>query len=82
MKSIYDARYHRVIAKLTDVRKKQGLTQAQVANSIGWRRTMLTNVELFERRLDFLEAYLLAGVLGLKLLDLESVLASDKDDDN
>ena len=77
MKSIYDQRYGRVIDMLRDVRRQLGLTQLQVADSLGWHRTALSNVETRERRLDLLEAYELCQVYGLQLSDLERVLEGE-----
>lgn len=74
MQTIYDERYRRAIKLLVDTRHKRGLTQLQVAQRLGWRRTMLSNIENFERRLDILETYQLAQVLGLKLTDIELLL--------
>jgi DNA-binding XRE family transcriptional regulator len=77
MQAIYDRRYRRAIHKMKDTRIKLGLTQDQVAQKLGWRRTMLCNIENYERRLDLLEAHTLAQALGLKLADLDPLLQSN-----
>ena len=82
MQTIYDDRYRRAVSFLTHTRHKLGLSQYQVAHSIGWRRTMLSNIERYERRIDILEAAKLVGALGLQLSALESLLTSDKDDES
>ena len=42
MKTIYDPRYRSMIKWLIEVRKKQGLTQVQVATKLGVPRTRIT----------------------------------------
>ena len=73
-KAIYDERYRRAISLLRHTRQELGMSQAELAENLGWHRTMLSNIEIFERRLDLLEAYLLAAALNLQLSDLELLL--------
>ena len=75
MQTIYDQRYRRVVRRLTGARHDSGLTQAQVAHTLGWRRTMLSNIETCERRADLLETYALCRVYGIQLSELEALLA-------
>ena len=79
VKSIYDRRYRGVIARLQSVRRDHGLTQAQLAHTVGWARTTLSKVERCDRRLDLLETHMLASALGLRLSDLEPLLEGGTD---
>jgi transcriptional regulator with XRE-family HTH domain len=76
MKTIYDRRYRRVIDRLRCVRRERGLTQAQLAQLVGWGRTTLSKVEKCDRRIDLLEMHALASALGLRLSDLQPLLDS------
>lgn len=77
-KTIFDKRYRRVIQQLTIARQKRGLTQQQLGTRIGWPRSTVSKVETLERKLDLLEAHVLANTLGLRLSDLEPLLLEGK----
>lgn len=81
MRTIYDTRYIRVIELLRTKRRRLGQTQAEVASQLGWHRTVLSNIELGQRRMDILETVLLAGVYGLRLADLQPLLEREDNDD-
>ena len=81
MKTIYCPAYADIIEALKAARKAQGLTQEAVARKLGWRRTMLSNIENRERRADVLEVHHLCRVYGLRLSDLESLLEAEGGDD-
>ena len=74
MKTIYDPRYRNMIKWLIEARKKQGLSQEQVAVKLGVPRTRITKIESFDRRLDLLETLQLTRLYGLRLADMESVI--------
>ena len=74
MKSIHDPRYCRVINRIRAARITSGLRQADVARTLGVRRSMISSIETFERRADLLEAHRIAKVCGLQLSDLEPLL--------
>lgn len=78
MSTIHDSRYRRVIKRLRDARHDCGLTQVQVAHALGWRRTMLSNIETCEKRVDALELYQLVKVYGLSLSDLEPLFEAQE----
>jgi transcriptional regulator with XRE-family HTH domain len=80
MRTIHDPRYQRLIARMRDARHASGMTQCDACRALGWRRTMLSNIETCERRADLLETYLLCRVYGLRLVDLESILAEESGD--
>jgi transcriptional regulator with XRE-family HTH domain len=74
LKTIHDPRYIRLIEQLKRRRLALGLTQTEVATNLGWQRTVLSNIETRERRLDTLEFFLLARLYGIKLSDLRHVI--------
>ena len=74
MKSIYDDRYRSMIKCLIEARKKQGLSQEQVAAKLGVPRTRITKIESFDRRLDLLETLQLTRIYGLRLADIEAMM--------
>ena len=63
-----------MIKWLIEARKKQGLSQEQVAVKLGVPRTRITKIESFDRRLDLLETLQLTRLYGLRLADMESVI--------
>ncbi len=65
MQTIHDKRYRSVIARLRVARHDSGLTQTQVAHALGWHRTLLSNIETCERRIDILETYMLCRIYEL-----------------
>ena len=75
MRTIHDSRYRCIINRLVAVRRERGLTQVQVARRLGWQRTMLSNVETRQRRLDLLELHELCRIYGLRLADMEALLS-------
>lgn len=69
--SVYDARYQQLIEWLVHTRKKQGITQEELAARLGISRQNISKIELGQRRLDVLELndWLCAIGLELQLLD-------------
>ncbi|MBN1676794.1 MAG: helix-turn-helix transcriptional regulator [Kiritimatiellae bacterium] len=79
MKTIHDRRYTRLITELRQIRRRSGLTQAQVAQKMGWAKSTLSKIETRERRLDLLETYDLCGLYGIRLTDLERLLRGKRE---
>lgn len=69
--------YRAVIAKLIDARRKAGLTQRDLAASVGKPPSFIAKVEQGERRLDIVEFIALARALGVKETDLIRAIAAD-----
>jgi len=67
MKSIHDERYIRMIERLRRARIDADLSQAEVAQAMGWCRSVVSDIETRERRLDLLETYLLCRLYGISL---------------
>ena len=53
--SIYSARYRRLCKLLVEARKAKGLSQAALAERLGWLQTTISKYERGERRLDLIE---------------------------
>jgi transcriptional regulator with XRE-family HTH domain len=54
--SIHDVRYRRFVEKLVALRVSSGLSQKELACSLGMLQPDISKIERFERRLDVLEA--------------------------
>lgn len=66
--------------RISEIRKEKGLTQDEVARSIGMSRTALTQLELGNRGIDVLELKALSTTLGFSIDELfavESVLREE-----
>jgi transcriptional regulator with XRE-family HTH domain len=55
--------YKRMLAKLSRLRKKMGLSQHQLADKLGWDHLLLQKVEACEHRLDLVELHHLCQAL-------------------
>lgn len=64
---LYQAAYHRFLTKLRQARADAGMTQVQVSALLGKPQSFMSKVETGERRLDFLELQVLAGIYGKEL---------------
>lgn len=64
-KTIYAKEYRELVAGLRRIRKDLGLTQVALAESLGWPQQRVSAVESGSRRLDVMEYFVLADVLGL-----------------
>ncbi|MGH8490461.1 MAG: helix-turn-helix domain-containing protein [Gammaproteobacteria bacterium] len=53
--SIYTTRYRRLCELLVEARKSKGLSQAALAERLGWLQTVISKYERGERRLDLIE---------------------------
>ncbi len=54
-KTLYTDEFQTVIAKLKETRIKQGLTQAQVAKSLGVGQSFISKIESGQYRLDIIQ---------------------------
>lgn len=73
-KGIHDERYQSLIGALRAVREEHGLTQAQVAVTLGTRQQFVSKYESGERRLDVVEFVEVATALGLDWAELIGLL--------
>lgn len=65
MSSIYSDEYQMVIKTLRSARIDKGITQAQLAESLGKPQSFVAKVENGERRLDVIEFATIARLLSL-----------------
>lgn len=65
LQSIYSLPYQHLLTLLTQARKKSGLTQIQLADSLGRPQAFVSKAESGERRLDMVEFVVLAEAIGL-----------------
>jgi len=78
-KSIYTAEYLRLCAVLRTFRHEAGMTQVQVAATLGVPQSFVSKYESGERRLDVIELRHIAQVLGLTLGDVLKRLEEGSD---
>lgn len=64
-KTIYAKEYRELVEGLRRIRKDLGLTQAELAESLGWPQQRLSAVESGSRRLDVMEYFTLAEKLSM-----------------
>ena len=73
MKSVYTAEYEELMEALATARKARGLTQAQLATTLGKPQSYVAKVEGCERRLDIIEFFTTCQAIGV---DAVEILAS------
>lgn len=78
-KTIHSERHHRFRKLLVQERKGHGLTQTQVAQSLGKPPSYVAKYELGERRLDVLEFLDVAAAIGFDPTTFLAKLASHED---
>jgi transcriptional regulator with XRE-family HTH domain len=69
-KSIYSEEYQRLCAVLRSLRHQAGLTQVQVAATLGVPQSFVSKYESGERRLDVVELGHVAQALGVTVRDV------------
>lgn len=75
----HDDRYMKAIGALRVARNKAGITQVELAATLGKRQQFVSKYESGERRLDIIEFLDVASALGLSL---ESLLRNLNDSTN
>jgi len=66
-KVIYTKKYELFLERLKQARKEKGLTQVEVANSLGKQQSYVTKCESGERRVDVIELAEFARLYGKPL---------------
>ena len=64
---LYQERYAFLLRRLREAREASGLTQGQVAASIGRPQSYIAKIELGERRVDVIELCEIANLYGLSV---------------
>lgn len=65
-KSIHDEQYHYLLEQLVLERKRLGLSQAEVATSLGMTQPDISKIETGERRVDVMEFKNMISVYRVK----------------
>lgn len=73
-KAIHSARHRRLVELLIQRRRDAGLTQAELARRLGQHQSFVARLESGERRIDVVELFELAEVIGFDIGDVISVL--------
>lgn len=63
--SLRDPRYRAVITRLIEVRNELDISQREVAERLGQSRSYVSKVEIFERRMDFVQLVEWLRALGI-----------------
>jgi transcriptional regulator with XRE-family HTH domain len=66
--ALHTRRYKAFLARLRQARRESGLTQEQVAEKLGRTQTWVSNSEIGERRVDFVELEDFAALYGKALI--------------
>lgn len=74
MSSIYSDEYQLVIKLLRSARIERGITQSQLAKSLGKPQSFIAKVENGERRLDVIEFAAIARLLSLDPAEILSAV--------
>jgi transcriptional regulator with XRE-family HTH domain len=64
-KTIYRDDYRKLVERLRDRREELGLSQSEVARTLGWPQQRISAVEAGARRLDVIEFFQLTSALNL-----------------
>ena len=64
---------------IKQARVQAQLSQAEVARRMNVPQSLVSNVETAVRRIDVVEAWMLADILGIDLTDLKSFVMNDGD---
>lgn len=70
MSSIHDPHYIEVISRLRAAREARGLSQSDLAKSIGRAQSYISKIETGERRIDYVELLTLCKAIGVPLVDI------------
>lgn len=63
--SLRDPRYRAVISRLIEIRDELDLSQRELAERLGQSRSYVSKVEIFERRMDFVQLVEWLRALGV-----------------
>jgi ribosome-binding protein aMBF1 (putative translation factor) len=68
-KTIYAKEYQLLLRLMRDARDKSGVTQVELAESLGQSQSFVSKIERGERRLDVLQLRTILAICGVKLTD-------------
>lgn len=67
VKSVHDPRYIELIGRLRLARRREGVTQGQLARRLGKSQSYVSKIETGERRVDLVELLVICETLGISL---------------
>jgi transcriptional regulator with XRE-family HTH domain len=70
-KTIFNAKYRRLVSNLAALRKANGMTQRDLAAALGVSHCYVARTEIFERRLDIID--LMSFMKALRIPKAEAV---------
>jgi transcriptional regulator with XRE-family HTH domain len=76
-KAIHSARHKRLVELLIQSRRHARLTQAQLAQLLGEHQSFVARLESGERRIDVVELFELARVIGFDPVDVITKLRDE-----
>lgn len=76
-KTIYREEYRKLVERLRDSREQLGLSQSEVARTLGWPQQRMSAVEAGARRLDVIEFFELTAALGISATRAIKLITSD-----
>lgn len=62
--ALHDEAYRGFVEKLAAARVASGLSQAAVAEKLGWNQSIVAKIETAQRRIDLIEFIRFASVIG------------------
>lgn len=62
--SLHEEAYRRFVEKLVERRKKSGISQQALADTLGWNQSIIAKIENTQRRLDVIEFVRIASAVG------------------
>lgn len=78
-KSIYTDEYQVLLRLLREARERSGVTQVELARTLGQTQSYVSKIELGDRRIDLIQLRTILAALGVGLADfvarLEDALA-------
>lgn len=63
--SLRDPRYRAIVARLVEMRSELAISQRELAERLGQSRSYVSKVEIFERRMDFVQLVEWLRALGI-----------------
>lgn len=63
--ALHNDAYKRSVGFLVEERAETGLSQADVAERLGWNQSIVAKIETVSRRMDFVEMVLIAEAMGV-----------------
>lgn len=73
-KTVFDKRYKTLVAEMVSIRKKKGISQAELARLSNMPKTTIGRIEIRDRRLDIIDVIDLLKAMGLSRAEILKVI--------